>query len=158
MVAGMLVAAMGLAGLALLSSAPLPAVLGLLAAFGVGLGLFTPPNNSAIMGSAPANRLGVAGGVLNMTRSVGTSLGVAATGAVLAVRLAALSGGTVESTFNASQPALLGAFRDSLLFLAVLAVLGLAISAVRGRAHRRIALPTERQPAAGAVQSSGRNG
>ncbi|HEU0166382.1 MAG TPA: MFS transporter, partial [Chloroflexota bacterium] len=106
MVAGMLVAAIALAGLALLSPAPLAAVIVLLAAFGVGLGLFTPPNNSAIMGSAPANRLGVAGGVLNMTRSVGTSLGVAATGAVLAVSLAALSGGTVESTFNASQPAL----------------------------------------------------
>ncbi|MBV8087122.1 MAG: MFS transporter [Chloroflexi bacterium] len=143
MMAGMFVAAIALAGLALVSPAPLGAVLGLLAAFGVGLGLFTPPNNSAIMGSAPPNRLGVAGGVLNMTRSVGTSFGVAATGAVLAVRLAGLSGGTVESTFNASQAALLGAFRDSLLFLAALAVVALAISAARGRAHRRVVIPTE---------------
>ncbi len=54
----------------------------LLAVVGVGMGAFTPPNNAAIMGSAPAGQAGVASGVLNMTRGVGTSLGLAVTGLV----------------------------------------------------------------------------
>ena len=43
---------------------------------GIGMGLFTPPNNSAIMGSAPKERLGVAGGILNMMRALGLIFGV----------------------------------------------------------------------------------
>jgi EmrB/QacA subfamily drug resistance transporter len=49
---------------------------------GVGMGLFTPPNNSSIMGSAPADKLGVAGGVLNMMRSLGLIFGVDISGAI----------------------------------------------------------------------------
>ena len=49
---------------------------------GIGMGLFTPPNNSAIMGSAPPDKLGVAGGVLNMMRSLGLIFGVDVSGAI----------------------------------------------------------------------------
>jgi MFS family permease len=49
---------------------------------GVGMGLFTPPNNSSIMGSAPSDKLGVAGGVLNMMRSLGLIFGVDVSGAI----------------------------------------------------------------------------
>ena len=54
----------------------------LLAVVGVGMGAFTPPNNAAIMGSVPPDQSGVASGVLNMTRGMGTSLGLAVTGLV----------------------------------------------------------------------------
>jgi len=54
-----------------------------LAAVGIGLGLFTPANNAAIMGNAPRQRAGEASGILNMTRGLGTSLGVALTGLAL---------------------------------------------------------------------------
>ncbi len=47
---------------------------------GVGMGIFTPPNNSAIMLSAPPERLGVAGGILNMMRALGLIFGVAFSG------------------------------------------------------------------------------
>ena len=40
------------------------------------------------MASAPADWLGTAGGILNMTRSLGTSLGVALTGAILMFSMA----------------------------------------------------------------------
>lgn len=43
---------------------------------GIGMGIFTPPNNSAIMLSAPPERLGVAGGILNMMRALGLIFGV----------------------------------------------------------------------------------
>ena len=130
-IAGMLAAAAALIGLAL-APGDLPLTLGLLGLLGFGLGLFTPPNNSAIMGSAPAHRLGVAGGILNMTRSLGTSLGVAATGAVLAIRLAARLGVQVARTTDAPPSALLPALHETLLFLAGLAILAALLSASRG--------------------------
>ena len=46
------------------------------------MGIFTPPNNSAIMLSAPPERLGVAGGILNMMRALGLIFGVAISGLV----------------------------------------------------------------------------
>jgi EmrB/QacA subfamily drug resistance transporter len=131
-VAGMAIAAVALLVLAALPRAPEPLLLFDLALLGVGLGLFTPPNNSAVMGSAPTHRLGVAGGILNMTRSLGTSLGVAATGAVLAVRLAARMGAHVERTTDVPPALLLPAFRETLLFLAVLSAAAAAISLARG--------------------------
>jgi EmrB/QacA subfamily drug resistance transporter len=54
----------------------------LLAVVGIGMGAFTPPNNATIMGAVPPRQAGVASGVLNMTRGMGTSLGLAATGLV----------------------------------------------------------------------------
>src|SRR5262249_54953699 len=113
-VTGMGCAAAALLVLAAAPLMPVPALLATLALLGVGLGLFTPPNNSAIMASAPPNRLGVASGVLNMTRSLGTSLGIAATGAVFSLRLEAHAGHPVESTTGLDPAALLPAFQAPL--------------------------------------------
>lgn len=54
-----------------------------LALFGVGTGLFQSPNNSAVMGSAPREHLGVVSSLLGTMRTVGMVLGVAAAGAFL---------------------------------------------------------------------------
>jgi EmrB/QacA subfamily drug resistance transporter len=131
-VIGMFVSAVALLALAVLPSNGLSTTLLLLGVLGVGLGLFTPPNNSAIMGTAPENRLGVAGGILNMTRSLGTSLGVALTGALLAVLLSVHSGERVEGTINIEPAALQAAFHQTLLFLAGLSGVASLLSAVRG--------------------------
>jgi len=48
-----------------------------LALLGLGLGTFTPANNSLIMGAIPAGASGTGGGLVNMTRGLGTALGVA---------------------------------------------------------------------------------
>jgi MFS family permease len=133
--AGMASAALALAAMALAPDLSLPALLGLLILLGVGLGLFTPPNNAAVMGSVPANRLGVAGATLNMVRSLGTSLGVAATGTVLAVRLTARLDVEAAHTLDAPPGTLLPAFHDALLFLAGLAVLAGLVSTVRVHAE-----------------------
>ncbi len=50
------------------------ALLGLL---GAGLGIYTPANNAEIMASVPARDAAAAGGMVNMTRGIGTALGVA---------------------------------------------------------------------------------
>ncbi len=51
-----------------------------LAIAGAGLGGFVPANNASVMGGAPRARAGVLSGVLNMTRALGTALGVALAG------------------------------------------------------------------------------
>ena len=48
-----------------------------LAGLGIGLGLFTPANNATVMGAIPAACSGVGGGLINMARGLGTTLGVA---------------------------------------------------------------------------------
>ncbi|MEU7383963.1 MULTISPECIES: MFS transporter [unclassified Streptomyces] len=86
------------AGVFLLATAALMAVpltiawlVPLLALVGVGLGTFTPANNALIMGAIPARSSGTGGGLVNMTRGLGTALGVALV--TLALHLAA-GGGT----------------------------------------------------------------
>lgn len=71
-----------------------------LSLFGLGTGLFQSPNNSAVMGSAPRERLGVVSSLLGTSRTLGMSLGIAAAGAILyahvpaaALRAAQLSAG-----------------------------------------------------------------
>lgn len=49
----------------------------LLALLGLGLGVFTPANNALVMAAVPARAAGTGGGLLNMTRALGTALGVA---------------------------------------------------------------------------------
>jgi MFS family permease len=66
----------GLAGWPHVIDAPQVLVPGMALA-GIGLGLFTPANNALVMGAIPAARSGVGGGLVNMARGLGTSLGVA---------------------------------------------------------------------------------
>ena len=44
--------------------------------FGLGLGVFQSPNNSAIMGAVPRERLGVASGLLALSRTLGHTSGL----------------------------------------------------------------------------------
>jgi EmrB/QacA subfamily drug resistance transporter len=56
-----------------------------LTVIGAGIGAFTPANNASVMGAAPRRRAGLAGGVLNMVRGIGTATGVAVTGLLFSV-------------------------------------------------------------------------
>jgi EmrB/QacA subfamily drug resistance transporter len=49
---------------------------------GMGLGIFQSPNNSAIMGAVPRERLGVASGLLALSRTLGQSTGIPLMGAL----------------------------------------------------------------------------
>ena len=71
-----------------------------LALFGMGAGIFGSPNNSAVMGSAPREHLGVASSLLGTVRTVGMVLGVAAGAAVLyaSVPASLLRGGPLAPT------------------------------------------------------------
>ena len=54
---------------------------------GVGFGLFSSPNTSAVMGSVRQEKLGVAAGTLGTMRFMGQSIGLALLGAVMAATL-----------------------------------------------------------------------
>ena len=120
-VAGMLISAASLGALGLVRPSG-AALLAGLAALGVGLGLFTPANNAAIMGSAPREEAGVASGVLNMTRGMGTAMGQAFAALILSVAAA----GLVHPT------AVIGGFGACAIFLAAASVVAAGLAALRG--------------------------
>ena len=94
-----------------------------LAVTGLGTGMFISPNNSALMGSAPQHRQGIASGVLATARTVGMVLGVALSGAILSTVLAHSQASRTIALFDAIDAGLLTATGA--------AVLGIFTSAVR---------------------------
>lgn len=72
-------AGLGVVVLAGMVAAPLTAgwLVPLLGALGIALGIFTPANNSLVMHAVPTHTVGTGGGLLNMSRGLGTALGVA---------------------------------------------------------------------------------
>lgn len=93
----------------------------LLGVVGVGMGLFTSPNNASIMGAAPGQQAGMASGVLNMSRGMGTALGLAVTGSVFVV-----AGGESDGMAGAQH-----AFTVTAYVLAAIAAAAGVVSALR---------------------------
>jgi EmrB/QacA subfamily drug resistance transporter len=122
-VGGMLLTAAALAA-TLFAHGQLTVLLLLLAVAGVGLGAFTPPNNAAVMGAAPPKLAGLASGVLNMTRGLGTSLGLALAGVAYTI-------GAATSTTNPA--AATRGYRDAAILLATTAATAAVIAGLRGR-------------------------
>jgi MFS family permease len=87
-----------------------------LALLGVGLGAYIPANNTQIMTAVPAGEAATAGGMVNMTRGLGTALGVAVvtlglhTGARLGhadqgwLAIAALTAAALAATWAGTRP------------------------------------------------------
>lgn len=118
--AGMVVLAVGLWLLSRLDgSAPAPQIVAALGVAGLGTGLFVSPNSSALMGSVPRERQGIAGGVLGTARNFGMVLGVGLAGAIYSTLVARGSGVIV-------------AVEKSFLAAAGVALLGALLSAARG--------------------------
>jgi EmrB/QacA subfamily drug resistance transporter len=121
---GMIILSGGLLLLSRLDAqSPLPQVALSLGVAGLGIGIFVSPNNSALMGSAPRHRQGIAAGILATARNVGMVLGVGLTGAILSTVLARYS--------EASSAPLYTAIHASSLVAAILAALGALIAAIR---------------------------
>jgi EmrB/QacA subfamily drug resistance transporter len=126
-VIGMAILGFGLFLLSRLDAqSPTLAVVLALTVAGFGTGTFISPNNSALMGSAPRHRQGIAAGVLATARSVGMVLGVGLAGAIFTTVLShAQSGGSEASLFLAT--------RTSFLAATGVAGLGVITSMIRGK-------------------------
>jgi predicted MFS family arabinose efflux permease len=128
--AGMLVASLG--GFTLTRVAPstgyIPVMIAMLLV-GLGMGLFIVPNDSAIMGAAPHDKLGVSSGILATTRNLGLSSGVAFAGTLLAIR-------SQSYALTIPSPALSFslAFNDVYLVTICFCLVALVLSLFRGKA------------------------
>jgi EmrB/QacA subfamily drug resistance transporter len=56
-----------------------------IAPYALGVGIFQSPNNSIIMGAAPAKQLGVASGLLSLSRILGQAVGVPIVGSIFSL-------------------------------------------------------------------------
>jgi len=124
-VGGMLVTAVALFAIALHPSSDGLLLLELIA-IGAGIGAFTSPNNAAIMGAVRRDQSGMASGVLNMTRGLGTATGVALTGLVFGLAVG-VSSARAHSPVLATRGLVAAAF-----FLAAIALAAALLSARAG--------------------------
>lgn len=132
---GMLIVVCGLMLLALQLGASTPSLSIItisLAVVGIGEGMFVSPNNNAIMGSAPVAEAGEAGSLMNVTRDLGTSIGIAVAASLLSWKLRLLTGGS-GSTLDASIADLTSAVRLVVIVLALLGLLAATMSWIRPR-------------------------
>ncbi len=103
--------------------------------FGLGSGLFQAPNSSAIMGSVPKQRLGIASSTIASMRNMGMVMGIAISGAVFNGRLPIYLTKYNQLGYqgqNLQATAFVNAMHDAFLVAALLAVFGVVTSYVRG--------------------------
>jgi hypothetical protein len=103
-----------------------------MAPLGLGLGIFQSPNNSAIMGEAPPGRLGVASGLLSLTRSLGQTTGMPIMGAIFTASLLASANMTSFSSIIDAPPdalvsGLTTTYRLGGIFILVFAALSMLV-------------------------------
>lgn len=89
---------------------------------GLGIGIFVAPNTSALLGSAPRHRQGIASGILATGRNVGMVLGVGLAGAIFTTILG-----------TARPDALFHGIEIAFLAFAGLAAVGAAVAGLRQR-------------------------
>ena len=86
---------------------------------GLGMGMFQSPNNNAIMGSVPKERLGIASGLISLTRTLGQITGISLQGAIWAGLVISLSNGLSGNTLLASSEIQVGALQGTLRLVTV---------------------------------------
>ena len=101
-------------------SAGVAAVVGAMLLGGVGIGTFIAPNDSAILAATPRDRLGVANGIMSVSRSLGIVLGQSIVAGLL-------------SAWLASTGDFLTAFHQTYVVVALVAVGATALAAMRDR-------------------------
>ena len=117
---------------------------------GLGMGIFQSPNNSAIMGTAPRDRMGIVSGMLALNRTLGQTTGIAVLGAIWASRTFTLAGQSFSGgATSAPAVAQVSALHDVFLGVVVLVLvgLGLAIWAVAYERRGRLASKLRNEPA-----------
>lgn len=135
---GLAVSSAGFFVLASITSSTTYPVLALVfALLGVGNGMFVSPNISAIMGSVPPNRRGIASGFRTTTFNIGltASYGIAVLLLSLVVPYSTLAGlisGSTTILVSAAKIQFLSGFKIAVLVVAILNTIGIVPSAMRG--------------------------
>jgi len=96
---------------------------------GLGMGVFQSPNNSAIMGAARRDQLGIVSGMLALNRTLGQIVGIAVLGAVWASRTAAKMDGPLPQGAPSAPPAIqVAALHDTFMLVVALIAIALGLS------------------------------
>ncbi len=134
---GLVMVAAGMLLLSRLSiDTPATEIVPVLVVFGLGMGLFTTPNTSAIMGAVSQEKLGTAAAMVGLLRQLGMSIGLAIAGGLFAS--SSLFHATELASRGLSEEAVLSlstanGMQDTLLVALVFIVISFIISALRGR-------------------------
>ncbi len=100
-----------------------------LAPLGIGMGIFQSPNSSSIMGSVPKAHLGIASGLISVSRTLGQTVGTAVLGAIWAGRTFHYSGSVhPDGATRSSISAQIGGLQDTFLVATFLILLCLGLS------------------------------
>jgi len=149
-VAGLLILLLGFSAVSTLSAGT--TALGYVLRFlpiGIGIGVFQSPNNSAVMGAVPRTRLGIASGLLSVTRTLGQTTGIAALGALWASRVVQRAGGVLPGgATSAPAAAQVVGLNDTFTIVVILIALALSLAVwglIQERRSRRLAQPIRPQ-------------
>jgi MFS family permease len=105
---------------------------------GIGMGVFQSPNNSAIMGTVPPHQLGIASGLLAITRTLGQTTGIAVLNALWASRIAVYAPAVPRDELtSAPDAAQVAALHDVGVAAVVLISLALGLGVVGWVRQRR---------------------
>ena len=115
-----------------------------IAPLGVGVGMFNSPNNSAIMGAVPRQRLGVASGLIALSRTLGQTSGIPLAGAIFSILVLAKAGLSAGADVTAAPAeALVAGLRGTFHIAAGIISLSTALAAFALWFDRRQAAHTE---------------
>jgi MFS family permease len=137
---GAIINCFGLLCLSTLTAHTTPAgVILRLVPFGIGMGLFQPPNNSAIMGSVPASRIGIASGMISAIKNLGSMSGVAVTSLFFTVarvsNLKQMQSQGADAAL-ADQQSFIAGVREMYILSAAICSLAVVMSLVRGQQQK----------------------
>jgi len=111
-------------------------IIPVLAVIGLGMGLFTIPNTSAIMGAVSQERLGTAAAMVGLLRQLGMSIGLAIAGSLFASSSLSHAAGLTSQGLSEKtilSLSITNGMRDTLLAALTFTAIGFIISALRGR-------------------------
>ena len=112
-------------------------ILSRLVILGLGLGMFSSPNNSSVMGSVPQANLSTASAMIATARQIGMSTGMAVVGTVFTARQLFHSAALAAEELAPAvvvRLSLISAFQDSLTYAAIFCAAGILAAWVRGKA------------------------
>lgn len=103
---------------------------------GLGWGLFQSPNNSAILGAVPPQRLGIASGLLSLTRTLGQTTGLPLFAAIFAaIALVGKNGGDLTL---AEPEAIVSGFQGTFQIAALMLAIAAGLTIMLWRMERKL--------------------
>lgn len=106
-----------------------------IAPLGIGIGMFQSPNNSAILGEVPPERVGIASGLLSLSRTLAQSAGLPLMATIFTMLTLAHTSAT--NVTNASPDAIVAGFQGTFKAAALVSLAIVILAAVLWRMERQ---------------------